>query len=62
MINLDTGRGGEVSLELMSTEEMTRFLESAFEGIPESLASEMAEELERPVNRKYTEEGSDLQL
>ena len=41
----------------MSAEEMTQFLEDTFEGFPESLATEMAEELERPVNRKYTEEG-----
>ena len=46
----------------MSAEEMSKFLEDAFEGIPESLANEMAEELERPVNRKYTEEGELAQL
>jgi len=39
---------------------MSKFLEDAFEGIPESLANEMAEELERPVNRKYTEEAKSL--
>ena len=54
------GGGREVHLELMSTDEMAQFLVDTFEGLPESLASEMAEELERPVNRKYTEEGESL--
>lgn len=54
------GGRGEVCLELMSAEEMTQFLEDTFEGFPESLATEMAEELERPVNRKYTEEAKTL--
>lgn len=49
-----------MQLELMSLEEMTRFLEEAFEGIPESLAGEMAEEMERTVNRKYTQEAKAL--
>ena len=51
------GGRGEVHLELMTAEEMSQFLEDNFEGLPESLATEMVEELERPVNKKYTEEG-----
>merc|ERR1719370_1559420 len=39
---------------------MTQFLVDAFEGLPESLASEMTEELERPINRKYMEEAKTL--
>lgn len=47
-------------LELMTAEEMSQFLEDNFEGLPESLATEMVEELERPVNKKYTEEAKTL--
>jgi len=49
-----------VYLELMTAEEMVRFLEETFEGLPESLANEIVEELEKPVNRKYTEEAKAL--
>jgi len=54
------GGRGEVHLELMTAEEMSQFLEDNFEGLPESLATEMVEELERPVNKKYTEEAKTL--
>jgi len=56
----DIKGGRETMLQLMSKDEMTAFLEEKFPGIPEVLASEVAEELERPLNAKYTEEAKAL--